>query len=1437
MALLMLKLSAFVACGLIQTSSGANHTCGLGGCDRAVSSSRSLLQANIGADQSRRVEMGEFGDLTIDQERAWEQRSRQEAGHEALEDGDDSLAENERCKIRVCKDDHFGPNNCDGGETFSDVTSREFNLESRRRRQMEDEVSSVWVGDGCEKVILYDEDNDGDTMTLTAPGRNDLPWDFDNDVGRVMITPKAKAHYASFPDCEVKIYEDNGYDSRRRRHDYATFTVKAEGSAGIHGKTFNLQGSHRRRRSAEDEISSIKVGEGCAAVKLIDEDGDGDEIWAMRPGISNLPGDFDNDVKELVIYPRDANQHPTQGRCPAGYEPRMGVGEPLQHTFQSGLEGTFYTFDQGSTMPNAQTLKNKNPAKTKIDETINYAQSDSFESVVGRKNNFYAVWEGALKIVKPGEYTFFLKSSDGSSLKLDGTAVVSNEGKHGVSEKDNGKRPSYLSPGMHNVKLELFVSKGAEARMVLSYKGPDTDQSKTVIPKGKLFTRIMPTLKQGFPVFRQFQAFAKCQERSDCCGVAQTADGLWNSRNEGAFVLVNCQIKETGSDKTWWASCSKKDKKKEICDATAQYSDKPFAFLTNNNKLDYLVSLISSGFSSSDKAGVKEMLAAYSSMHSSATFFQDDMMMLLQQEISLLALNVAAHKFGEGKYATRWGEGIMKTFKENACRQTKVAADLPFMFLPGTCDNFNRYRAYQTWYNDLPTDIKEVLDKYAIAALSKELKIDVEGDSDTAYTPWTECWKDKKSINDAMSAMNVELMRMFTSNPQVKKHAYNEIINSKPELCQWRTFLDTYANIGYIKPLLKMLRRNQHQVVHLMKDAALKEQAVAIFTDLNLLADALVIFSHSKKFHKIDEQGEQTSVAIVSQSNKQNFGLVSMLLTNHHTSNAVTAKQACVDNAASLLEEGAEDGAEDAAEVEVGAECNKNEGRIKAALNSKGESLSGVELKRAAMLLNQIESQMACGGMDTADCDTHVQKALTQVYKDSSELQDKVAKYTAQMALLGSKLGRCLDENQCQLDFDMSVDSRAIQDEYSKLMDRHSELLWQSAQRAGAKAASTVWASTAPGGAIMKYLNWKNWRAAQVAAINVNLGTGTAFVDPPDPREAALSGKTLKASGKWARFKHSMSNAGETGRRLWQLIGGEKAWTNMKLYAGHFKDIAASYASSFVTKVTSSLKKLAQSAAKSLGMTGKMVSAGLTTMGAISSTSVLLAKGFAMKIVGILAIIGIVTDIKDLIEFFDEGGNVAAGIFSCLSIVSGVISVVTGVLGLISAGAAFIAAFKATAGLAAGIAAGAAAAVAAGAVGGAAATGAAATAGAAAASAWSVGFGFGTGAGTSVGPLAPLVGLIIGGVAALGALIVALVNKPPGSQKEGDRFCCYNFALGIDQKYLIGTDSPGFFFKGKSMSDCHDFDFSRPDDLLIQENASYRSLLSVLPHRRLNITT
>lgn len=206
------------------------------------------------------------------------------------------------------------------------------------------------------------------------------------------------------------------------------------------------------------------------------------KVWAFAYEL----GEGDN--KRFLLYVQSPLEH--RGNVPITIP---GYGDVK---VSAPREGKFYTFGKGeqgqgamvqfyklqspqSTIPNMNAMT---PDHTLITETINFAStkepwlglSDDF------KDHFAAKVSGYLTIEEAGDHTFYLRSDDGSRLKIAGQTVIDHDGLHGMSEKVGTK---HLKAGVHAIEIEYFERTGG-AGLSLQYAGPSF--AKKLVPNDVL---------------------------------------------------------------------------------------------------------------------------------------------------------------------------------------------------------------------------------------------------------------------------------------------------------------------------------------------------------------------------------------------------------------------------------------------------------------------------------------------------------------------------------------------------------------------------------------------------------------------------------------------------------------------------------------------------------------------------------------------------------------------------------------------------------------------------------------------------------------------------------------------------------------------------------------------------------------------------------------
>lgn len=148
----------------------------------------------------------------------------------------------------------------------------------------------------------------------------------------------------------------------------------------------------------------------------------------------------------------------------------------VAYTHHQGLNYKYFngTYTQ---LPNFDALS---PVKTGITDTITYG-----EAIRTQVNNYGLLYTGYIYIPEPGNYTFHLRSDDGSKLYLgnaygyNAPALIDNDGVHTSVTKTASVQ---LSTGYHPFALAYFDRTGSE-RLSVEWESTDAGLSKEFIPK------------------------------------------------------------------------------------------------------------------------------------------------------------------------------------------------------------------------------------------------------------------------------------------------------------------------------------------------------------------------------------------------------------------------------------------------------------------------------------------------------------------------------------------------------------------------------------------------------------------------------------------------------------------------------------------------------------------------------------------------------------------------------------------------------------------------------------------------------------------------------------------------------------------------------------------------------------------------------------------
>ncbi|MFH5803513.1 PVC-type heme-binding CxxCH protein [Alienimonas sp. DA493] len=117
--------------------------------------------------------------------------------------------------------------------------------------------------------------------------------------------------------------------------------------------------------------------------------------------------------------------------------------------------------------PNPKNVRNETLDELKPTLT---GELDQFEKFVpgGAQDAFATRQTAGLVVPVSGDYTFHLRSDDGSRLYLDGEEVVNHDGLHGFNEKRGTVR---LDAGVHEIVLNYFDNGGNDG-LSLAWEGP-----------------------------------------------------------------------------------------------------------------------------------------------------------------------------------------------------------------------------------------------------------------------------------------------------------------------------------------------------------------------------------------------------------------------------------------------------------------------------------------------------------------------------------------------------------------------------------------------------------------------------------------------------------------------------------------------------------------------------------------------------------------------------------------------------------------------------------------------------------------------------------------------------------------------------------------------------------------------------------------------------
>jgi fibronectin type 3 domain-containing protein len=114
-------------------------------------------------------------------------------------------------------------------------------------------------------------------------------------------------------------------------------------------------------------------------------------------------------------------------------------------------------------------------------DNVRSGDIDNIKLPVGVDHDYFALrYTGKIRIKKPGRYTFYLDSDDGSRLFIDGTMIIDNDGRHAPKKLPGSVD---LTAGLHDLELHYFEYFGYNV-LDLYWSPPGAKESR--IPTGLL---------------------------------------------------------------------------------------------------------------------------------------------------------------------------------------------------------------------------------------------------------------------------------------------------------------------------------------------------------------------------------------------------------------------------------------------------------------------------------------------------------------------------------------------------------------------------------------------------------------------------------------------------------------------------------------------------------------------------------------------------------------------------------------------------------------------------------------------------------------------------------------------------------------------------------------------------------------------------------------
>ena len=150
---------------------------------------------------------------------------------------------------------------------------------------------------------------------------------------------------------------------------------------------------------------------------------------------------------------------------------KAGYKEPK--SWQNLEQGIVYDYYE-DTFFNVNRFDSVKPLKSGVFSQFSIEPRESDEY-------FGLAFNGFIEIPRDGEYTFYIKSNDGSRLFFDGHELINNDGKHPIAEQSNS---ILLKAGFYPITVKYFQC-GRDKFFKVSWKGPGFEKQE--IPENVLF--------------------------------------------------------------------------------------------------------------------------------------------------------------------------------------------------------------------------------------------------------------------------------------------------------------------------------------------------------------------------------------------------------------------------------------------------------------------------------------------------------------------------------------------------------------------------------------------------------------------------------------------------------------------------------------------------------------------------------------------------------------------------------------------------------------------------------------------------------------------------------------------------------------------------------------------------------------------------------------